>query len=332
MITNNDIVLVTGATGFTGKVLVNQLCKIGCEVRVIARHSSNVAELEQLPVNLYRGDVYDNATISTACRGVNYIFHVAAAYREAKVTDEVYWNVHVKSTQLLAREAVKQANFKRFLHVSTVGVHGHIENPPGDEETEFSPGDVYQETKAEAELWIRQFAKDEELLVTVVRPAAIYGPGDRRLLKVFKMAKMPVVPLLGFTKGLYHLIHVEDRAAFMIAAASSERTVNEVYVCGNPSSTSIKEIISVVARFLGKSPAFLRLPAWPFFWSGYLCEVVCKMLNVDPPIFRRRVAFFTKDRSFDTSKMREHTGYEYRFSNEAGLEDTARWYVKQGWL
>ena len=73
---------------------------------------------------------------------------------KASIADDVYWNVHVKSTQLLAQHAIKQMDFKRFLHVSTVGVHGHIENPPANEESAFSPGDVYQKTKVEGELWL----------------------------------------------------------------------------------------------------------------------------------------------------------------------------------
>ncbi len=332
MLNKNDIVLVTGGTGFTGTVLVKQLCELGCEVRVIARPTSNTALLEKQSVKIFSGNVYDEEIIKDACQGVNYIFHVAASFREASIADEVYWNVHVKSTQLLAQHAIKQMDFKRFIHVSTVGVHGHIENPPANEESAFSPGDVYQKTKVEGELWIRDFAKQQGMGLTVVRPAAIYGPGDKRLLKLFKMAKLPVVPVLGFTKGLYHLIHVEDLAAFMITAATHANTVGQVYICGNPESTSIKEIIKIVADYLGKSPPFIRLPAWPFFLLGDLCETVCRKFSIEPPIYRRRVAFFTKDRSFDTRKMAEHTNYVYRFTNKTGIIDTAKGYIKQGWM
>lgn len=328
-----DIVVVTGATGFTGKHLVRALCDTGATVRAIARESSNLDELNDLPIEYFTGEVFDQETVQRACTGCNYIFHVAAAFREAKIGDDVYWNVHVQSTQHLAQAALTQKSFKRFIHVSTMGVHGHIEKPPANEEYRFAPGDQYQETKVEAELWVREFASTEQLPLTVIRPAAIYGPGDRRLLKVFKMAQMRVVPMLGFgCKGLYHLIHVDDLVNFMILSATLEKTLGEVYICGAEDSISIEQMIRVIAEKLGTSPKFMRLPVTPFFVAGDMCEWICKPLGIEPPIYRRRVAFFTKDRSFDTSKLRSHTGYKYVHSNESGLTELTNWYREEGWL
>ncbi len=169
--------------------------------------------------------------------------------------------------------------------------------------------------------------------MTVVRPAAIYGPGDRRLLKVYKMARLAICPILGYGhKGLYHLIHVTDLVNFMIVAATHPDTDGEVYICGNNEATSIHEMIKTIGTKLGKTPIFVRLPVTPFFWLGDLCELICKPLNIEPPIYRRRVAFFTKDRSFNTKKMRQQTGYNCMYSNKEGIEDLSDWYVEQGWL
>lgn len=328
-----DIVVVTGATGFTGKHLVKALCDTGATVRAIVRETSNIDDIKDLPIEFFRAEVFDEAAINRACNGAQYVFHVAAAYREAKISDDVYWNVHVQSTHHLARAALAQPGFKRFVHVSTMGVHGHIDEPPATEEYRFAPGDQYQETKVEAELWIREFSKQERLPLTVVRPAAIYGPGDRRLLKVFKMAKMKVVPMLGFgCKGLYHLIHVTDLVNFMMVSATHQKTLGEVYVCGAKDPISIVQMIKVIADKLGTHPKFLRLPVTPFFIAGDLCEWICKPLGIEPPIYRRRVAFFTKDRAFDTTKLRNHTGFEYSYTNETGLRDLTDWYKKAGWL
>ena len=262
-------VLVTGGTGFTGSHLVRYLLETGATVRVLARASSDKSQLAQLPVEWFTGDVFDADIVESAMRDVNYVFHVAAAYREAKISDEVYWNVHVKSTQLLAKEALKQPHFKRFVHISTVGVHGHIDQPPADETYRFAPGDEYQNTKVEAEQWIRAFAADNALPVCVIRPAAIYGPGDRRLLKVFKLAKLPVCPLIGFNcQGLYHLIHVDDLVRFMVLAASHADTVGEVFICGNEQPSSIHEMVSDIGESLGKAVRFIRVPATPFFPAG----------------------------------------------------------------
>jgi nucleoside-diphosphate-sugar epimerase len=332
MLGKTDIVLVTGGTGFTGTVLVQRLCELGCEVRVIARAKSDRSLLSGLPITWLEGDVFDPEVVKQGAEGAHYIFHVAAAYREAKIDDSVYYNVHVESTKLLAQAAASNPDFKRFIHVSTVGVLGHVDKPPADETSPYKPGDKYQETKATAEKWLLEFSKQDGFPMTIVRPAAIYGPGDRRLLKVFKLAKLPLVPLLGFSKGLYHLIHVDDLVEFMIHVADHENTKSQIYICGNLEASTIKDIISLTSEYFGNKASFLRLPAWPFFLLGHICERICKPLNIEPPIYPRRVAFFTKDRSFDTSKMRNDTGFEYRFNNEDGLKATAQWYRENKWL
>lgn len=325
-------VLVTGATGFTGSVLTRKLVERGLRVRAIARESSDLSALSGLDIEWVRGDVFDPEVVAKAVKGVSYIFHVAAAYRDPGITEKDYYNVHVVSTRELATAAAASPCFKRFVHVSTVGVHGHIENPPADETAPFNPGDIYQKTKAEAELWMHNFAAEHKLEYTVIRPAAIYGPGDRRLLKVFRMAVKPFFILLGKEKCHYHLIHVEDLTEAMILTAVHPAAKSEAFICGNPGSIPLEEMGKIIADALGRKHIVLRLPAWPFFLAGDICEAVCRPFGFRPPIYRRRVAFFTKNRSFDTRKLRDRLEYKCKYSNEEGLKLTAEWYKQHGWL
>jgi dihydroflavonol-4-reductase len=327
------LVLVTGASGYTGAVLTKKLLHHGARVRAIARASSNLSQFDGLDIEWIRGDVFDPQTITQAVPDVAYVFHVAAAYREAKITDETYRLVHVESTKLLANALTGSKSLRRFVHVSTVGVHGHIDEPPADEEYRFSPGDVYQRTKAEAETWIREYARSHELPIAVVRPAAIYGPGDRRLLKVFKMALKPVFPLFGKGQGLYHLIHVDDLTDIFIYAALHPRALGEVFIGGNSEPSRLEDIARAIADELGNTKLrFIRFPAWPLFLAADICEAICKPLGIEPPLYRRRVAFFTKDRAFNTRKLTTLLGYTQSHSVDEGLRSTARWYREQGWL
>lgn len=325
-------ILVTGGTGFTGRRLVEILRQRGHTVRVIARPSPRSAELSRLGCDVVEGQVYDPDTVQKACHDIEYIFHVAAAYREAGISDDIYAKVHVESTKLLARAAAGIKGFRRFVHVSTMGVHGHIENPPANEESPYGPGDLYQSTKLEGELWIRDFAPKNGLSMSVIRPAAIYGPGDRRLLKVFKMDKWPVFPILGFGKCLYHIVHVDDLVTGMMLAAVHPRADQEVFLCGDRTSIPLQEMASIIGEAIGHRPRFLRIPVTPFFILGDICEAVCKPFKIEPPIYRRRVAFFTKDRSFDMTKIRTYLGFENAYTNRAGLTETALWYKNNGWL
>ena len=325
-------VLVTGASGFTGSMLTKKLVCNGLDVRAVARTSSRLDHLQDLPITWLQGDVFDPETVATATRDVQYIFHVAAAYRQAKVSDDFYHQVHVQSTKLLAQSALKNQDFQRFVHISTIGVHGHIASPPADEASPFDPDDMYQKTKADAELWLRDFALLNNLPFTIIRPCAIYGPGDTRLLKIFRLAAGPVFPLLGRGKCLYHLVHVDDLTDIMLHAATHPAAQGEAFIAGNPEALSLEKMGRIVAKALGRKLRVLRLPAWPFFAMAAVCENICRPLAIEPPLYKRRVAFYTKDRSFNTAKLRDKLGYRIKWTDEDGLVATARWYRDNGLL
>ena len=324
-------VLVTGATGFTGAVLTRKLLDAGASVVAITRSGSSKS-LGALPVQWIKGQVYDADVIREAMRGVSYVFHVAAAYREPGIDDDVYRKVHVTSTQLIAQAAMKEPSFRRLIHVSTVGVHGHIENPPADETAPFHPGDIYQQTKAEAELWLREFGAAQPLDYTILRPAAIMGPDDSRLLKVFRLATKPVFPILGKGKCLYHLIHVDDLTSAMLVAATHPAARGEAFIVGNEEPVRLEDFARLVAETLGYPFRPIRIPVGPFFFAAAVCEAVCKPFGIAPPLHRRRVAFYTKDRAFNTSKLRDRLGFVASRANEAGIVETAWGYVEKGWL
>lgn len=325
-------VLVTGATGFTGIVLTRKLVDAGLDVSAVARSTSNLEPFEGLPITWFRGEVFDESVIHEAMQGQEYVFHVAAAFREAKSSERDYWNVHVKSTQLIAEKIPSIPGFKRLIHVSTFGVHGHIENPPATEESPFSPGDGYQRTKLEAELWLKEYAQKNNINYTIIRPAAIYGPGDKRLLKLFKMATQPFFPLLGKGKCMYHLVHVDDLTDAILIAATHPKAQGEEFVIGGDEAIPIAELAGIISRHFGSKIRIVRLPIGPFFLLADICEKICQPLKIEPPLYRRRVAFYSKDRHFDVSKMRNTLGFTPRYSNEKGVIQTADWYVENGYM
>lgn len=325
-------VLITGATGFTGSRLTRMLCEAGCHVTAIARSQSDLTPLADLDVRWVRGDVADVDAIHEAVQDVAYVFHMATAYRQARSSVDDYRRIHVDSTKRLIAAVQGRPAFERFVHVSTVGVHGHIEGAPANEQSPFAPGDAYQSTKADAERWLSDTASEHAVPYTIIRPAGIYGPGDRRLLKVFKLAARPVFPLLGGGRCLYHLIHVDDLCRGMIRAAVSPASLGEAFIVGDPEPIPLVDIGHVVADALGRRLRVLRLPAAPFFAAAAICEATCRPLGIEPPLYRRRVAFFTKDRMFDTRKLQHVLGYTPRIDTRDGLRATTAWYREQGWL
>jgi nucleoside-diphosphate-sugar epimerase len=178
-------VALTGASGYTGGRLLARLIERGDQVSALARSSTAAATLSAAGAHAVPGDLSDERALEQLVEGAAVVIHVAAVYRTAGHPDEYYREINVRGTQRLL-EAAAAAGVARFVHTSTVGVHGHIESAPADETAPLAPGDIYQETKAEADTLALEFGAGRDLPVVVVRPGAIYGPGERRLLKLFR--------------------------------------------------------------------------------------------------------------------------------------------------
>jgi nucleoside-diphosphate-sugar epimerase len=321
-------VLVTGATGFTGGYMVRSLVADGHPVRVLVRSRSSAASLPP-GVDVREADITDPAAVARAVGGAGTIYHLAAAYREASHREGGYWRVNVGATRNLL-EAASTGGVERFVHCSTVGVHGHIANPPADEQTAYSPGDPYQRTKCEAEVLALAYARDRGLPLTVARPTAIYGPGDTRLLKMFRMIAKGTFVMLGSRDINYHMVFVDDLVAGLRLLGTHPAAPGEVFILGGDRYYLLETIAGMIADLLGVRRPRIRLPAAPFQIAGSICEAICVPLGVEPPIYRRRVDFFTKSRAFSIEKARRILGYSPQVPLEVGLRRTLDWYLDEG--
>ena len=133
-------VLVTGATGFTGGALAQKLCELGKNVRVLVRDKEKLNLPAADDMEVFEGDIVDNDIVAKAVKGVDTIFHIAALFRQANIPSKIYDDVNIKGTENLLIAGLKN-DVQKFVHCSTIGVHGHIENPPANENYRYSPGD-----------------------------------------------------------------------------------------------------------------------------------------------------------------------------------------------
>ena len=152
--------LVTGASGFTGGYLVQNLLDHGYEVRAFVRPTSNIDALKKMNVDIFKGQIQNRKDVLAAVHGMDTVFHIAALYRAANLPDSAYWDVNVTGTENVMDAALRQG-VKRVVHCSTGGVHGHIEKPPANEDAPWHPGDVYQESKAEGEKIATFYAREK---------------------------------------------------------------------------------------------------------------------------------------------------------------------------
>jgi nucleoside-diphosphate-sugar epimerase len=325
-------VLVTGANGFTGSNLCRHLVNRGDQVRAMVRPSSDLKSLANLDVEIFQGDLsLDDGIPVEALRGVEIVYHIAALYRLEGATKDVFYNVNTLGTMRILKAAM-QAGVNRFVHCSTGGVHGHIENPPADETAPYRPGDWYQETKLEGEKLAITFGREHNFPISVIRPSPIYGAGDMRFLKLFRGINKGKFWMIGDGKPLYHFVYIDDLVQSFILAGEAEAAINEVYIISGPEYTTIGKIVEMIAQELGKPVPRLSFPVWPVMAGAKICKFVCSPLGIDPPIYPRRLDFFIKDRAFDSTKARTQLGYEPKIDLKTGIALTAAWYREQNYL
>ncbi len=324
-------ILVTGGTGFTGHNLSQRLLQDGHQVRLLVRSKKRLALDPHPALEIQEGDIRDRVAVDRAVCGVQKVFNIAAMFRSAASVDQDYRDIHVEGVRHLVEAAVRH-QVGRFVHCSTVGVHGDVKVPPATEESPFAPADIYQRTKLEGELLARDLAAKNGLALSVVRPTAIYGPGDLRLLKLFKLAVKTITPVIGSGKIFYHMVYIDDLVQGFILASEVEAAIGQVFIVGGDENMILDDLLSTIAKITGRPDTKIHIPALPFQLAGSLCEKICIPLGIEPPIYRRRVDFFTKSRSFDISKAKRLLGYAPKYGLQEGLGRTAQWYKEQGLL
>lgn len=323
--------LVTGGTGFTGYNLAKRLAENGEDVIALDIKDGYKDDLEKLGVKVVIGSINDDKLIDSLMDGVEYIHHIAAAFRQINLPDEVYWNVNVESNRVLI-EAAKKHGIKRYLLTSTGGVHGHIESPPANENAPISTRDYYQLTKYEGEKLARQLCEEYKIPYVIIRPAPIFGPGDTRILLLYKSIKSGKFMMLGSGKVHYHLIFIDNLVDAYLLCVEKEEALGQTYIIADNECLNLNELVGTIADALEVPKPKRHFPVWPVWAAGYLCEILCKPLGIEPPLFRRRVDFFMSERSFDISKAKKELGYEPEVGVKEGVETTAKWYYENGYL
>ena len=321
-------VFVTGGSGFTGGALCAWLSGRGHEVTALVRPTSDTAWLRSLGVRLATGDLRDVESLRAGMQGAEAAFNIAAAFREAKLSDQQYHDVNVTGARNFV-EAARDAGVRRVVHCSTIGVHGDTGRTPATEETRFAPPDYYCKTKVEGELLVRELFAKYGMEGSVFRPLGIYGPRDTRFLKLFKGLKHGRFVMIGDGNTLYHMTYIDDLCEGIELCATRPEAAGEVFILGGDHHVTLNELIAAVARAVGSSGPRMRVPMWPVMAAAHVCEAVFRPLGIEPPLYPRRVAFFSKDRAADISKARHMLGYAPRVELDEGARRTARWYSDQ---
>ena len=333
ILSKDDIVLVTGASGFVGSAVARALLASGVRVRVIMRQTSPVINVSGLAVETVAGDLRDPVAVAQAMQGAAALFHVAADYRLwARDPEEIVRN-NVGMTRIVMQAAAK-VGVRRIVYTSSVATFAPFADGRSSDETrpltEATAIGAYKRSKVAAERLVQAMVRDQGLPAIIVNPSTPIGPGDvrptptGRIVLEAAAGQMPAYVDTGL-----NLVHVDDVASGHLAALA-HGTIGEQYILGGQ-NVDLRKMLGEIARLVHRSPPRLRLPRKLVFPVAWVCETMALVTGREPLATLDGLRMAKYHMYFSSAKAERDLYYRARPYGQA-LEDAIAWFRQAGRL
>ncbi len=322
---------ITGATGFIGSHLVDQLLRKNYEIKCLVRKTSNLKWLKDKGVEFVYGDLFDKNILTPEIKNTDYVYHIAGVTFAKK--KEEFYRGNVDATKSLL-EITLEANpeLKKFVHISSQAAAGpSFDGKPIDETRDYRPLTTYGKSKMQAEKIVRTYF--DKLNCTVVRPPAVYGPRDYAIFEYFKAMNRGLQPLIGFENKLVSLIHALDLVDGIILAGESDKAKSNIYFISSEKFYNWREVGEITQRLLGKKSLKIVIPHFAVHVVGFFSEVFGYMSTKPVILNREKVKEITQAYWIcSVEKAKRDLGFKEKFTLEEGFKNTIGWYRENKWL
>jgi dihydroflavonol-4-reductase len=319
---------VTGATGFVGSAVAKQLLDAGETVRVLVRPNSNRRNLEELPVEIFEGDLKNQQLLEKALQGCQALFHVAADYRLWVRSSQELYDTNVQGSRNIMLAAA-EAGVKRIVYTSSVATLGlNTDGTPADEETPSSLETMighYKRSKFLAEKAVKELVHQLRLNIVIVNPSTPIGPRDikptptGRVIAIAASGGMPAYVDTGL-----NVAHVDDVATGHLLAFEKGE-IGERYILGGE-DLALREIFEIIARITNRRPPKIRLPHHAVLPIAYLAQSWAHLTRGKEPMTTvDGIRMAKKHMFFSSNKAEQALGYKARPAQEA-LYDAITWF------
>jgi nucleoside-diphosphate-sugar epimerase len=318
---------VTGASGFIGTHLVEALLKNNWKVNVLLHKQGMLSEEK---CGVFRGNLLDFDTLREALQGTDILFHLAAALGASLIPEREFFRINAEGTETVLR-AAQEAEVKKIIHFSSAGVLGFVaENKPMMENHSPAPIAVYDKTKLEGERIALKFAQ-EGVDVVVVRPGWVYGPGDKRTLKLIRAIAKKRFLLV--TKGTARQtpVFIDDLIQGILLCADQGQR-GEIYHLAGPQVLSVRDIVTSIGEVAGVKVPRLTLPLFPVKLAATLLGKAFTLFGREAPLTEGKLSFFIHPKPLSIAKAKRKLGYKPQTAFKKGIEQTISWYKHRGWL
>jgi nucleoside-diphosphate-sugar epimerase len=324
-------VLVTGATGFLGASLVARFRSGGVPVRVLVRSAAKAKPLSDQGAEVVVGDIDDRTAVAEAVADVRVVYHLAGRLLAPGVPAAEYHRTHVQGTAQLLAHCERESGLERFVHCSTTGVLGATGDRPVDETARLRPTNVYEATKAEAELAVRARWR-EGFPAVIARPGLVYGPGDLHLLTFFRAVLRRQFRCIGRRTVWLHPIYIDDMTEGLVRCGERAGVVGECFHLAGREPLPLGELAAAIARAGGTRVPRGHIPLPAARAAAVVCDRLPRDLRRSAPLTRSRLDFLTHSRVYDVSKARRRLDFAATTDFPTGAARAMTWYREQGYL
>lgn len=317
------VVLVTGATGAIGPRVVRACLAAGYSVRTLSLDSFPGAPMPGVDARL--GDVCDSHAVRSSVAGAEVIVHLAALlhqFKDAPDLDRRYERVNVGGTENVVRAAIA-GDVKRLVFLSTIAVYGPSSGEVIDESTPPRPDTPYGRTKLAAEQVVLSATADGRRIGTVLRAAAVYGPGVKGNYRRLAVAigRRRYIPL-GPGLNRRTLVNDRDLADAVVLAAGHSSAAGAIFNVSDGGIHTLADIVAAIHRAIGRRPPRLHVPLAAARVSASVCEGVFRMVGLHPPLTKALLEKYTEDVAVRGTLIQRELGFLPAVGLEAGWQET----------
>ena len=322
--------LVTGATGFIGRHIVEALCKEDYKVRCLVRENSNIKRLADLGVEIFFGDLLDQDSLEKAVDGVNVIFHAAGEVYSIDPCD--HDKINVQGTENLFKACINKP-IEKLVYFSSIAATGPMSDSKTllNEHTPQNPINAYGISKYKAEMKAQQFYNDHKVPIVILRLPVVYGPGVSESSRVFlflHMIKKGLYRVIGNGENIISLCHIDNLINGVLLAAQQEKSIGKIYLIADERPYTINELVQSIAKEENVTLSKIHIPVSVAHIMAFIMMLLKQVFAFTPMLTNNLIKEATSNWGCNILLAQKDLNYQPPVDLQKGLKTTVNWYMQ----